>query len=87
MLSPVDQIKDRLSISDVVSSYLKLEKTGQNFKARCPFHNEKNSSFTVYLKQNKFYCFGCRAGTDSIDYVMKRDNCTFTEAVRRLLNK
>ena len=44
----------------------------------CPFHNEKTGSFTIYLDQNKFYCYGCSAGVDAIDFVMKRDSVDFS---------
>ena len=47
MNSPVEQIKERLSIEEIVSSYIKLEKAGANFKAKCPFHNEKHRPFCV----------------------------------------
>ena len=45
--SPVQKIKEMLSIEDVVSSYIKIDRSGANFKARCPFHNEKTPSFVV----------------------------------------
>jgi len=54
---------------------------------KCPFHNETTASFTIYLTQNKFYCFGCSAGTDAIDFIMRRDDCDFITAVRKLINK
>ena len=65
----------------------KLYKSGNRATGPCPFHNEKTGSFTVYLDQNKFYCFGCSAGTDVIDFIMKRDDCDFITAVKKLLNK
>ena len=46
MSSSVDKIKERLNIVDVISSYIKLERSGGNFKAKCPFHNEKTPSFS-----------------------------------------
>jgi len=64
-----------------------LRKVGNKMTGCCPFHSESNSSFTIYLDQNKFYCFGCSAGNDAIDFVMKRDQINFIEAVKKLLNK
>lgn len=65
----------------------RLRKMGGNAVGLCPFHNEKTSSFTIYLNQNKFYCFGCNAGTDAIDYVMRQYDCDFITAVKKMLNK
>lgn len=64
-----------------------LRKLGKRATGNCPFHNEKTGSFTIYLDQNKFYCYGCSAGVDTIDFVMKRDNCDFHTAVRTLIHK
>ena len=64
-----------------------LRKLGKRATGNCPFHEETTGSFTIYLDQNKFYCFGCSAGTDAIDFVMRRDSCTFIEAVKKMLNK
>ena len=65
----------------------KLRRMGNKFTGICPFHNEKTGSFTIYTDQNKWYCYGCAAGVDAIDFVMKRDNVDFLTAVRTLLNK
>lgn len=65
----------------------KLHQQGKRAVGPCPFHNEKTGSFTIYLDQNKFYCYGCSAGVDAIDFVMKRDSVDFFTAIRTLLNK
>src|ERR1035437_10189008 len=69
MNSPVVKIKERLSIEEVVSSYIKLERAGANLKARCPFHNEKTPSFFVSVDRGTYYCFGCGASGDSLTFV------------------
>ena len=65
----------------------KLTKNGNRLTGRCPFHNEKTGSFTIFLDRNRFHCFGCDAGHDPIDYLMRRDNCDFVTAVKTLLKK
>ena len=65
----------------------KLRRMGNKLVGNCPFHNEKTGSFTIYADQNKFYCYGCSAGVDAIDFVMKRDNVDFLTAIRSLIHK
>lgn len=61
-----------------------LAKQGNRAVGLCPFHNESGPSFTVYLDQNRFYCFGCSSGGDAIDFVSKTKNCNFIEAVKSM---
>ena len=83
----IQQIKDRLDIVEVISSYLKLEKTGINFRAPCPFHQEKKPSFFVSPARQMFKCFGCGASGSVFDFVMKMEGIEFPEALKLLANK
>jgi DNA primase len=83
----VEEIKNRLSIEEVISSYIKLEKTGINMKARCPFHNEKTASFFVSPDRGSFYCFGCSKGGDIFTFVEEIENVDFVEALKILADK
>ena len=58
MSSSIEEIKSRLSIEEVVARYVPLKKAGRNFKARCPFHNEKTPSFVVSPEKQLAYCLG-----------------------------
>ena len=77
MNSPVDKIKERLSIEEVVSSYIKLEQSGVNFKARCPFHNEKTPSFFISPERGSYYCFGCNAKGDIFTFMEEFEGLDF----------
>ncbi len=83
-MNPKDQIKDTLSIVDVISSYIKVEKSGKNYKARCPFHNEKTPSFYISLERRSYHCFGCAAHGDIFTFVEKIENIPFIETLRML---
>lgn len=63
----------------------KLHKSGKRAKGRCPFHNEKTASFTIYLDQNSFYCYGCHAGGSVVDFVMRQQDLSFLQAVKLLI--
>lgn len=84
----VHEILSRIDIVDVVSEYLPgLKKLGRNYKTLCPFHSEKTPSFTVNQEKQMFFCFGCHSGGDAITFVMKIENITFSEAVKKLADK
>src|SRR3972149_9970000 len=87
MNSPVDKIKERLSIEDVVSSYIKLERAGANLKARCPFHNEKTPSFFVSPSRGSYYCFGCAAKGDIFTFIEEFEGLDFKGALKVLAEK
>ena len=87
MSSSVEQIKERLSIQDVVGSYLKLEKAGNSLKAKCPFHNEKTPSFFVSPDRSSYYCFGCGAKGDIFTFVQEFEGIDFLGALKILADK
>ncbi len=87
MSSPVEQIKERLPILDVISGYIKVEKAGKNFKARCPFHNEKTPSFFISPDRNSYYCFGCGAKGDAFSFVESFEGVDFMGALKMLAQR
>lgn len=86
-MNPKDQVKENLSITEVVSTYIRLEKSGSQYRARCPFHNEKTPSFYVSPERKSFHCFGCQAHGDIFTFVEKIENIPFFEALKILADR
>ena len=80
----IDDLLDRTDIVDVVNSRVQLKKAGKNYKACCPFHEEKSPSFTVAQDKQFYYCFGCGAGGNALSFVMEFDRVDFLPAVEIL---
>ncbi|MFF5444754.1 DNA primase [Streptomyces sp. NPDC012888] len=81
----VKAVRDAVPIDAVVSEYLQLRNAGGgNLKGLCPFHDEKSPSFQVSPSKGLYHCFGCQAGGDTLDFIMKIDHLSFSEAVERL---
>ncbi len=85
--SLVDQIRQQIDIVDLVSEYLPLKKAGRNFKALSPFTEEKTPSFMVSPEKQIFHCFSTGQGGDVFGFLMKYENLSFPEAIRRLAEK
>ncbi|MEP1594449.1 MAG: CHC2 zinc finger domain-containing protein, partial [Halieaceae bacterium] len=80
----LDDLLDRVDIVETVDRRVKLKKTGKNYSARCPFHDEKTPSFSVNPDKQFYYCFGCGAGGNALGFVMDYDNIDFPQAVENL---
>jgi DNA primase len=80
----IEQIAAANDIVEVVGSYFPLKRAGTNFKALCPFHQEKTPSFTVSPSRQTFHCFGCGAGGSAFRFVMEYEHVDFPAAVRKL---
>lgn len=86
-LTPVEEIKSRLDIVDLINEYVQLKPAGQNWKARCPFHNEKTPSFMVSRDRGTWHCFGCGRGGDQFSFVQEYEGMDFPEALRHLAKR
>lgn len=82
--SKIEEIRNSISIVDVISEYVQLRKRGKNYIGLCPFHTEKTPSFTVTEEKQIFHCFGCHAGGNVFKFLMDYKKISFVEAVQEL---
>ena len=81
------EVKNKLSVVEVVGETVSLKKAGSTYKGLCPFHGEKTPSFVVTPARDTWHCFGCSLGGDIFSFVMQRDSVTFPEALRTLAQR
>jgi DNA primase len=83
----IEQVLSATDIVDLIQSYVPLKRAGAQFRANCPFHNEKTPSFYVNPARQSFHCFGCGKGGDAISFVRDYENLPFMEAVQKLAGR
>ena len=83
----IERLRVESDIVAIISDYVALKKNGKNYWGCCPFHSEKTASFSVTPDKGFFYCFGCQAGGNVFNFIMKIENIAFFEAVKLLANK
>ena len=77
----INDLPNRVDIVGLINKRVALKKAGKDFKACCPFHEEKTPSFTVVPNKQIFHCFGCGESGGVIDFIMKYDHLAFVEAI------
>lgn len=87
MDSPVEEVKRRLDVADVIGQTVTLKRSGRILKGLCPFHSEKTPSFVVFPESGTWRCFGCSQGGDLFTFVMKHEGLEFGEALRLLAQR
>ena len=83
----IDDVQAANDIVEIISQYVPLKRAGRNFKAACPFHQEKTPSFMVNPEKQIFHCFGCGAGGNVFSFLMRYENTSFPEALRQLAER
>ena len=82
----LNEFKNRIRLSDFLGKYLNVEKKGNTYVCRCPFHNEKTPSFSINNQKGLFYCFGCGVGGNVLTFLTKYNNISFSEALKIISN-
>ncbi|MEM8918839.1 MAG: DNA primase [Pseudomonadota bacterium] len=85
-LSPqwLDELRSRITLSSLIGRSIKIQKAGREYKACCPFHNEKTPSFTINDEKGFYHCFGCGAHGDAIRWMTEQRGLGFMDAVKEL---
>lgn len=86
-MDDVELVKQKINIVDLLSQYVTLKKSGINFKANCPFHDEKTPSFIISPERQIFKCFGCQKSGDVFTFLMEKEGLDFKEALEALAKK
>lgn len=86
-MDDVDKIKQKIDLVDLINEFVPLKKVGRNFKANCPFHNEKSPSFVVSPERQIWHCFGCSKGGDIFTFITEYEKMDFSEALKYLADK
>jgi DNA primase len=86
-MTDTQAIKDRLDIVQIIGEYVRLKKAGINYKANCPFHNEKSPSFMVQPEKQFWHCFGCGKGGDVFSFLQEMEGIDFAEALKILAGR
>ena len=86
-MDDVDLIKQKVDIADLIGSYIPVKRAGRNFKANCPFHNEKSPSFVISPERQIWHCFGCAKGGDIFTFVEEYERVDFPEALKHLAER
>jgi DNA primase len=83
----VNEVRQRASIVEVISDFVSLKKAGRNYLGLCPFHSERTPSFTVNEEKGIFHCFGCGAGGNIFNFLMRAQQLTFPEALQEIAKR
>jgi len=86
-MDQVSEIREKIEIVSLIATYIPIKKMGNNFKAICPFHNEKTPSFVISPERQIWHCFGCGRGGDAFSFLMEYEHIEFPEALRILAEK
>lgn len=86
-MDQVAQVREKIDVVALIGEYVAVKKAGRNFKANCPFHNEKTPSFVISPERQMWHCFGCQKGGDAFTFLMEYEHLEFPEALRMLAKK
>ena len=83
----IQEVKRSVDVIEVISAYFPLKRAGANYRALCPFHDEKSPSFNVHPEKQIYKCFGCGKAGDAISFVMEFEKLEYPDAIRLLAER